>query len=91
MSLLIRLLALFGLLWTGKQVVNQVSSVFHPRQHVDEENTEGQIRDEMVKDPMCQTFIPKSIALQKTVDGKIQYFCSEKCASQFLEQHSSEI
>lgn len=90
MSLLIRLLALLGLLWTGKQVVKQVSSVFHPHQPADEEKSEGEIRDEMVKDPICQTFIPKSLALQKTIDGEIQYFCSEECAAKYVEQHSSE-
>ncbi len=90
MSLLIRLLALLGVFWTGKQILNQVSSIFQPGQRVDESKTEGEIRDEMVKDPVCQTYIPKSIAIRKTVHGNTQYFCSEECAIKFLEQHPSE-
>lgn len=89
-SLLIRLLALLGLLWTGKQVVHQVSSVLHPNQQVDDETSEREIGGEMVKDPMCQTYIPKAIAIQRNINGEIHYFCSDKCASNFSEQHQSE-
>ena len=88
--MLIRLLALLGLLWTGKQVFKQISSVFHPGQQVDDASPGHEIGDEMVKDPVCLTFIPKSIAIQKTFNGKKLYFCSEECASKFLEQHQSE-
>jgi YHS domain-containing protein len=89
-SLLIRLLALLGLLWTGKHVVNQVSSVFHSHQNVDGKASEGEIAGEMVKDPVCQTYIPKSIAFRKMINGETHYFCSEECASKFLQRHQSE-
>ena len=90
MSIILRLLALLGVLWTGKQVVKQASSVFSPQQQVNEEETEGEIGDEMVKDPVCQTFIPKSLALKKTFQGKIVFFCSEECALNFSGQDSSD-
>lgn len=81
-SLLIRLLALLGLLWTGKHVVNQVSSAFFPHRH-DNNESEGEIGDETVKDPVCQTYIPKSLAVQRKINEEIYYFCSEECASKF--------
>ena len=90
MSVIIRLLALLGVLWTGKQVAAQVASVFSPQQHGDEEKTDGEIGDEMVRDPVCQTFIPRSLAIKKTVKGKTVYFCSEECALNFSEQDSSD-
>jgi uncharacterized protein len=89
-SLIIRLLALLGLLWTGKQVVHQVSSALHPRPKGDQQASEGEITDEMVKDPVCQTYIPKSLAIQKTITGEIRYFCSEECVSKFLAQSQSK-
>ncbi len=89
-SVILRLLALLGVIWTGKQVVTQVSSIFHPQQHVDEEKVDGEIRDEMVKDPVCQTFIPKSIAIKKTFHDKAVFFCSEECATKFSEQEVTE-
>ena len=89
-SLLIRLLALLGLLWTGKHVVHQVSSALHPNQNVDDNTAEREIDGEMVKDPICQTYIPKAIAIRKNINGEIHYFCGDECASKFSEQHQSE-
>ena len=89
-SLLIRLLALLGLLWTGKQVIHQISTVFRPRQNGEGNASERAANGEMVKDPICQTYIPASLALQKTINGQIYYFCGEECASKFSEQRQSE-
>ena len=45
---------------------------------------------EMVKDPNCETYIPQSEALQKTVRGKEYFFCSEKCADEYSRKNASE-
>jgi len=36
--------------------------------------------DELVKDPVCQTYIVKSRAIRRSAAGGIRYFCSEQCA-----------
>lgn len=36
--------------------------------------------DELVKDPVCQTYIVKSRAVRRADAGRIRYFCSEQCA-----------
>jgi hypothetical protein len=36
--------------------------------------------DELVKDPVCQTYIVKSRAIRRAAAGHIRYFCSEQCA-----------
>lgn len=38
------------------------------------------VRDELVKDPVCQTYIVKSRAIRRAGAGGIRYFCSEQCA-----------
>lgn len=38
------------------------------------------IGDELVKDPVCQTYIVKSRAVRRTEAGRVRYFCSEQCA-----------
>ena len=38
------------------------------------------ISDELVKDPVCQTYIVKSRAVRRTEAGRVRYFCSEQCA-----------
>jgi len=41
------------------------------------------LRDELVKDPVCQTYILRSRAVIKSVSGYPQYFCSPECAARF--------
>jgi len=36
--------------------------------------------DELVKDPVCQTYVVKSRAVRRTDAGQVRYFCSEECA-----------
>ena len=43
---------------------------------------------EMVKDPNCETYVPQSEALQKTVRGKDYFFCSEKCADEYSRKNA---
>jgi len=38
------------------------------------------IPDELVKDPVCQTYVVKSRAVRRSDAGHIRYFCSEQCA-----------
>lgn len=89
-SLLIRLLALIGLLWTGKQVAHQVSSAVHPKQNNKNEAADDEPGNEMVHDPVCHTYIPKSLAVQKTIHGERVYFCGHECAAKFVEQQNEQ-
>lgn len=84
--MLLRLLALIGLLWTGKQLFTQAASRLHPRQPDKQGAPTRNTDDEIVKDPVCLTYIPKALAVQKMVNGKDWYFCSEDCARKFIEQ-----
>lgn len=40
----------------------------------------SQLGEAMVLDPQCQTYVPKSAALER----KGKYFCSEECATRYL-------
>jgi len=40
-------------------------------------------RDELVKDPVCQTYVVLSRAVTKEVDGTVTHFCSRECAARF--------
>ncbi len=40
----------------------------------------------MVKDEMCNTYLPKESALKADYAGKEYYFCSNECRQKFLEQ-----
>ena len=36
--------------------------------------------DELVKDPVCQTYVVKSRAIRRGEADQVRYFCSEECA-----------
>ncbi len=42
------------------------------------------LHDELVKDPVCQTYVVRSRAVTKSVGGSTQYFCSPECAARFV-------
>jgi YHS domain-containing protein len=39
--------------------------------------------DELVKDPVCQTYVLRSRAVRGRAHGEAVYFCSPACARQF--------
>ena len=46
-------------------------------------NTDAGPVDEMVQDPVCLTYIPRSGAIKKIVNGETYFFCSQACADEF--------
>lgn len=39
---------------------------------------------EMVQDPVCETYVPKTAAIAKSVSGQTVYFCSQECAEAYV-------
>lgn len=44
--------------------------------------------DQMVQDPVCQTFVPRKIAFVETIGGQTYCFCSRECAAAFQQRLS---
>ena len=42
----------------------------------------------MVKDEVCNTYLPKEDAIKEIQEGKEYYFCSRECRRKFLERKS---
>jgi len=42
-----------------------------------------QLGGEMVRDPICDTYVPKSRAIERKVNGQTVYFCSQECADAY--------
>ena len=43
-------------------------------------------RDELVKDPVCQTYVVLSRAVTAEMDGTVTHFCSRECAARFARE-----
>jgi len=41
---------------------------------------------DMVKDPNCNIYVPKSEAVHESIQGKDHYFCGKKCAEEFKQK-----
>jgi YHS domain-containing protein len=50
------------------------------------ESAAGILRDELVKDPVCQTYIARSRAVSVGAPESARYFCSAECARRFAER-----
>ncbi len=44
---------------------------------------------EMVQDPNCEVYVPKPEAVYKIIADQDHYFCSDKCADEYLNKHRS--
>jgi len=44
---------------------------------------EWELESEMVKDPHCQTYIPKNSAICARIAGREYFFCSRNCVKKF--------
>ncbi len=45
---------------------------------------------DLVKDPICETFVEKDTAYKVKLYDRIYYFCSEECRQKFIEQKKSK-
>ncbi len=39
--------------------------------------------EDLVRDPVCETYVPRSAAVSATIGGEVRLFCSEACAERF--------
>jgi YHS domain-containing protein len=74
----VMLLGLVGLAWA----LGRVFSTRKPAAR-SARKTPG-IDTSMVRDRVCNTFVPRSRALVAEVGGDRHFFCSERCRSEFL-------
>ncbi|MGB7295809.1 MAG: hypothetical protein WBC70_09505 [Candidatus Aminicenantales bacterium] len=63
--------------------------LFFPRRLSRRDRPRPQLSGTMVKDEVCNTYLPKDEAILERLDGEDHYFCSEECRRKFLEQRKS--
>jgi YHS domain-containing protein len=49
--------------------------------------SEGPLLDELVQDPQCGVYIPKSQAISRVVNGERRFFCSRACVKLYGKGH----
>ena len=86
-----RFLLVMVAFWAAIVLLRRFAGLFDPAAAGRRANPGGNrrrgVRDgvtELVRDKVCNTFLPKSKALELTAAGEIRYFCSMECRSAFL-------
>jgi YHS domain-containing protein len=86
---IIKVLVILVLLYVGYKIVTmfrreKTRTVKGYR--VDEVPSKG---EDLVQDPFCRTYVPKSQAYLKEINGRQQYFCSSECCEKYLSGKNS--
>ena len=84
---LLWLLALFGAIWAMRRLFSSAGRPQRPQQSAGQAGTvpprgEG----EMVRDRVCNTFLPRARALTVSAEDGEHFFCSERCREIHLER-----
>ena len=56
--------------------------------HVSRKRDDTAVTEEMVQDPFCHTYLPRSQAIRRKIRGQEHYFCSPGCLEKFLALRS---
>jgi len=84
-----RLLILMGLAYIGYRAVKSWLARGPLSSSNAGDEISGRIDDVMVKDPSCETYIPKRNSIQLELKGKTLYFCSAECRDSYVEQNGT--
>ena len=72
------LLAVIGFMWFWRRLLGAALQQRGPAPG-------GKTSEAMVRDRICQTFLPEADALKIEKDGKTHFFCSTTCRDRFLK------
>ena len=82
--LLFLVLAVGALMWWLRNLIRRMQQTQGPR--IDRPAQPVRDLGPMVRDHVCNTFLPKSRALTARLDSDEHYFCSEECRQKFLAE-----
>ncbi|MBX6423001.1 YHS domain-containing protein [Thermosulfurimonas sp. F29] len=80
--LILLLILVLLVLWSVRGLVEDLKALFHGEGR---ERKRTPLSDELVRDPVCGVYCPKSTAYKLKKEGETYYFCSEKCRERFLQ------
>ena len=78
---MIRLIIYFAIIYFA---INLIKALISPK--INGKSRNNNSGEDMVEDPNCRTFIPKSSALEKKSGGEKLYFCSKECWQQYKDK-----
>ena len=81
---IVKILVIVALFYVGYRIVKMLQS----RKSQDVKSFQKDALpvngEDLMQDPVCKTYIPKSQAFIKEINGQAQHFCSEECCEKYL-------
>lgn len=81
---IILLIIFFAIRFLRKSLAKKYQKPAESRGSSAQPSKEAPSGEEMVLDPVCNSYIPVSTAISSNAGGHIEYFCSEECRERFL-------
>jgi hypothetical protein len=78
MSFLITFLRVVLILFVLRLIVRGVAALFRPSRAASKAQP-PRMGGALVRDKVCNTFLPRERAIRTVVDGREEFFCSDKC------------
>lgn len=63
----------------GRWVVLILGAGSQVRHRRERGGTGSRAVEDLVRDPVCKTYVPRSRALSAVIEGRPEHFCSEEC------------
>ena len=82
--MLIRFIIFLIILYVVYRVVKYIRATKTDKVNNYQSKTAPAVREDLVEDPFCHTYIPVSQAYKKEIAGIDQYFCSKECCESYL-------
>jgi YHS domain-containing protein len=77
--LLYVLIVLLVVRMVGRSLARLFGAGGDVRQRGEKGQTRARAVEDLVRDPICNTYVPRSRALTAAIEGRPEHFCSEKC------------
>lgn len=81
--MLIRLIIFLGLIYLLYTIVKSFRQAKSVRMNNQQYKMSPAVREDLVEDPVCHTYVPVSQAYKKEIAGKNYCFCSKECCEKY--------
>lgn len=83
---IVKILVIIVLLYVAYKVVKMFQSGRSEDVQTISKNNAPVNGEDLVQDPFCKTYVPKSQSYIREIEGQETYFCSRECCEKFLTE-----
>ena len=86
---ILKILLVIVLFYVGYRIVRMFQQLKSQKVKAYRVDATPSLGEDLVQDPFCKTYVPKSHAIISEINGRQQYFCSQECCEKYLSEKNS--